>query len=69
MIYADKYGKDHSIVPINEFYLYDKWTGCYAARFFNGKVALDYRPIKINEVELRAWQHDGFVMGDRWEII
>lgn len=67
-ISADQYGRDHSTISIKEFYLYDTWTGCYAARFFNGRIELINQPTKLNDIQFRDWLAHGFICDERWVI-
>ena len=68
LIFVDVYGKDHSIVDIKEFYLYNQSLNCYCSGFLYGQAELTNVPTKINEVELQAAIRNGFNCDERWVI-
>ncbi len=67
-VLVDVYGKDHSVVNIDEFYLYNQSLNCYCSGFLYGQAELTNVPTKINEVELQAAIRNGFNCDERWVI-
>ncbi|AVI94093.1 hypothetical protein AX764_04265 [Oenococcus oeni] len=67
-VFVDTYGKDHSIVNIDEFYLYNQSLNCYCSGFLYDQAELTNMPTKINEVELQAAIKNGFNCDERWVI-